>query len=179
MTSSAEQWKATPFPNYEVSNLGRVRRSMPGKGTFAGRLLRAGRGGVGYLTVAPVIDGRNVTHCVHVLVALAFCQPVEGARFVNHRDGNKSNNHATNLEWVTQKQNGEHAAATGLLVEGSRHYRAKLTDAQVEAMREERWLLGTSFRVLGEKYGVSITTVHSAVHGQTYKRPAKEVAGVN
>ena len=51
---------------------------------------------------------------IHRLVAQAFL-PNEKEQ-VNHKDGNKLNNHVDNLQWVTQSENMKHAYDTGLLV---------------------------------------------------------------
>lgn len=47
---------------------------------------------------------------VHRLVATYFCPNPEGKATVNHIDGDKSNNHYTNLEWMTHGENQLHAA---------------------------------------------------------------------
>lgn len=62
------------------------------------------------------------THALHRLMALAFI-PLEGARdrfYVNHIDGNKLNYDVKNLEWVTYKENREHAVKAGLCVQSVR-----------------------------------------------------------
>ena len=51
---------------------------------------------------------------VHRLVALHFLPNPYGYSQVNHKDGNKANNHVSNLEWCSAEQNAIHALQTGL-----------------------------------------------------------------
>lgn len=51
---------------------------------------------------------------VHRVVAQTFLEAVPGKDFVNHKDGNKLNNHVSNLEWVTRSENEQHALEIGL-----------------------------------------------------------------
>lgn len=84
---------------YFVSNLGRVRCND--------RLLKQTIDNSGYLTA----HGQKR---VHVLVARQFIDNPEGLPVVNHIDGDKTNPHVANLEWMTAAQNAQHAADTGL-----------------------------------------------------------------
>jgi len=56
----------------------------------------------------------NKIHLVHVIVARKFIPNPENLPIVNHKDGNKSNNHVDNLEWFTHQLNAQHAIDTGL-----------------------------------------------------------------
>lgn len=60
------------------------------------------------------VDLGKKTVKVHRLVALAFIPTIEGKTQVNHIDGNKQNNHVSNLEWCDNGENQVHAYATGL-----------------------------------------------------------------
>ena len=88
--------------HYEVSNLGRVRSLK------AGKVLKSGDNGIGYLIVGLNANGRK-SFLVHRLVAIAFIDNPNNLPKVNHKDGIKSNCEVSNLEWCTQKQNIEHS----------------------------------------------------------------------
>jgi NUMOD4 motif/HNH endonuclease len=99
--------------SYEVSDLGRVRsldrivRHSNGFQQRPGRMLTPAQEAKGYLFVHLYKNGSRRHAKVHHLVANAFLarsdKPV-----VNHKDFNKKNNAATNLEWATPKENTHH-----------------------------------------------------------------------
>ena len=101
---TGEQWRRCQYPlvRYEVSSLGRVRharRKQP---------LRLIDDGKGYLIFGAFIKGKQKNIRVHRQVALSFCEGWREGLQVNHKDGNKHNNRATNLEWVTASENVRH-----------------------------------------------------------------------
>lgn len=59
-----------------------------------------------------IFHGQNIEF--HRIIAALFCQHESGRDYVNHKDGDKSNNSADNLEWVTRSENALHAFKTGL-----------------------------------------------------------------
>lgn len=91
--------------------------------------------GLGYKTVS--ILGK--IHYTHRLVAEAFLT-TDKNQCVNHIDGNKLNNHYTNLEWVTFKQNSEHASKTGLINKHSeKRKRQASLNAKKGGIKNRKW----------------------------------------
>lgn len=112
-----ETWKEIPGYNgkYLISNLGNV-MSKNFLGTGIDRLLTLKKHHSGYIFVRLSNGSRNrqKNHTIHTLVAKAFIPNPLNKKCVNHIDGNKANNRVDNLEWVTHKENTEHAIRTGL-----------------------------------------------------------------
>lgn len=107
MIDSKEEWiDVKGFEQYQVSNLGRVRRT---------KVLKPRMSGGGYYVVSLCVDGKAKNHYIHQLVAFNFIQKPEGSYIVvNHIDGVKTNNNLSNLEWTTQSKNISHSYDTGL-----------------------------------------------------------------
>jgi hypothetical protein len=106
---------------YEVSNFGRVksikrlRRTKGGGVTFVSeRMLKPAIDHFGYCKVVLTKNGKRHYYKVHRLVAIAFIPNPENKPEVNHKDGDKTNNCITNLEWNTPTENKRHAFAMGL-----------------------------------------------------------------
>jgi hypothetical protein len=111
-----EHWKTIAnFEAYEVSDLGRVRRRLPGGSGAAvvGKLLKPRPDPKGYLKVVLCRDGEH-SKKVHRLVAEAFIPNPLNLPQVNHKRGNKADNRALKLEWRSNLGNMQHAVSLGL-----------------------------------------------------------------
>lgn len=93
----------------------------------------------GYYRVGMVLNGVRKDYFVHRIVASLFCDNPNGYTVVDHKDGNKLNNHADNLEWVSSGENNRRAFANGLkpptVHYGETHPMAKLTWDDVDFIR--------------------------------------------
>ena len=120
--TAQEKWAPAPgLPQVEVSCLGRVRRHPYVRHRKNGvpmsvpaHIYSAAPDAQGYPSVTIQRGDLRKTIYVHRLVAGAFVPNPEGKPEVNHIDGDKSNNHVSNLEWCTRQENIEHAWRTGL-----------------------------------------------------------------
>lgn len=154
---------------YEINPWGDVRRTSEYATTWVGRLLVAFATPKGYRVVCLSKDGHARKFFIHRLVAEAFIGPMsEPGQQINHIDGNKSNNHFTNLEWVSPQENHTHASATGLKSHGSRHGNAKLTEQQAREIRALRGI--EKQRDTAKRYGVDQAIVGRIQRGQLWRR---------
>ena len=118
-----EIWQIIPqWPDYEVSTYGRVRRATPYRSTQVGRILKPYLL-KGYPAVMFRKDGKRKHICIHRLVANVFLGPCPDGMEVNHKDGSTTHNHVTNLEYMTPRENMDHAVALGLTPSGPRNAR--------------------------------------------------------
>jgi hypothetical protein len=110
-----EEWKDIPpelvkgVNGYAISSEGRIRNH---KGRIGMPYL--GTGGYRWVSVHPM------QYLAHILIARVFLVNPFNKPYVNHKDGNKGNPRASNLEWVTGAENSQHAHDTGLNKTGKR-----------------------------------------------------------
>ncbi len=151
--SFEENWvEIEEFPNYAVSDCGRVMNVR------TGRILKGGINSRGYRTAVFVNNYCRKSLTLHSLVAAAFVDGwFEGAE-VNHIDGVKTNNWLENLEWCTRSENHLHAYAMGLR-EPSRMYK------QIRCL--ETGDVFSSVNAAAEHFGVYPQGITNVVHGRS------------
>jgi hypothetical protein len=102
-----EEWKPIKdFPDYRISNKGRIQRVPNNK--IKGGLLNPTKEKDGYLVVGLFRDKKNIQKRVHRLVAEVFIPNPNNYPCVNHKDENKTNNSIDNLEWCTVAYNNKY-----------------------------------------------------------------------
>lgn len=167
-----EEWKTLdkPYNDYQVSNLGGIRtlkQKQP-------RLLKQGLGNTGYYNVALCYNGIPKTFRVHRLVAKYFIPNVnEKNKVVNHKDGNKLNNVFTNLEWVSSKDNNQHAYDTNLRSKGENHYKHIYSDKQILDIRMKQNMYNLSNKELEKSTKVPVKTIQRIKREENYRNDYK------
>lgn len=158
---------------YQVSNKGKVRSldRYIGKRFFKGTVLKGSNGGDGYRIVALCNGSKERSYpYIHRLVAEAFIGPVPPNQEVNHKDGDKSHNNISNLEYVTRRENTLHAMdIIGInFALGEQVGSSKLTEVEVLEMRRLYAAGGTSHRKLAKMFDVHHSTVARIVAGNSW-----------
>jgi hypothetical protein len=126
---ASEEWRDIPgFPNYQVSNLGRVR-------SVRITIMKANKWNNDYLRLTlfkgKQSEGKFKSFGVHQLVALAFIGKRPEGHIVNHLDCDKTNNKVQNLAYCTPQGNAKHASENGLLLTGDQNPSSKLKESEV------------------------------------------------
>ena len=157
------------WPNYDVSNLGNVRRNCHGKGKAeAGRMLKpdTNRDGYEQVRLQNATKSSNVT--VHRLVCTAFHGPCPEKHQVAHLDNVRNNNYASNLKWVTSKENCSHRVAAGTNPAGGRNGSAILTEEEALHIlkTKQTW---RPVQAVADHYGVSIQTIYNIRSGEGWR----------
>lgn len=155
---------------YMVSDHGNVKSLLYWRGSNC-RLLVQNISKTGYRVVTLFRPGFSRVYKVHRLVAEAFLPNPESKRTVNHIDGNKLNNHVSNLEWATDLENIRHAFANKLIVTcvGEKQSATKLKSKEVLEIYQSN----LPRRVLCKIYNISYTAICSIKNGVTWSHITK------
>jgi hypothetical protein len=141
---------------YEVNRIGEIRSLHP---LFMHKILWQKIGKRGYTVIPLGKLGFRKEHKVHRLVAQAFLPNPQAKCCVNHKDGNKLNNNAENLEWVTNLENWQHAKSIGLIQE-SRKIIDTCTGLIYESMKE-----------VAELFSINVHTLKDYLRGRIKHNP--------
>jgi len=153
--------KIQHHPNYAVTEDGMV-YSYRSQKFLKPWKMKSPRKGSSYVRQRVLLGDKS--YFVHRLVAEAYIPNPDGLPMVNHLDCNPMNNHVSNLEWCTARENTLHAIKHG------RHISFKnrvLTDAQVRQIRE--LYISMNPTQISRTMGVDRTTINGILFGRTYR----------
>lgn len=181
-----EQWKDVVGYEgyYEVSDHGNVRsldkevrtniRHVKSR-IIKGKVLKPYKKNHGYYAVSLSKDGKWFTTEIHRLVAKAFLPNPMNKKVVNHKDGNKLNNHIDNLEWTSYKENHWHAREIQLLVNVGQHASKKIkcveTNTEFDnSARAAEWIINQGNLRSSSKNLITIAgNIRRCINGGTPK----------
>jgi len=154
---------ASSFGRIKTTDTKILRKGAPNM-VLAAKVKKQNINSTGRLIIQLTTNYKNNTIQVSRLVALAFIPNPENKPDVNHIDGDHLNNIPTNLEWVTRRENYNHAMKNGLMARGERQSCNKLTNIQVL----EIFKSNISSPVLSKKYKVSVSTIRHIRIGRNW-----------
>ena len=163
-----EKWKDVVGyeGHYEISDLGRVKSTKNNKELIMRTILQKS----GYVQIK-LCNGKHESFTVHRLVADAFClRKNKNKNEVNHKNGVKSDNAASNLEWCSRSDNQRHAYGSGLIVprRGEGTHSSKLRAKDVISIREILQAGKVTQREIAEMFGVAAPTISLIKHGKAW-----------
>ncbi len=163
-TKDGITWKVIDIaPRYWVSDHGDIISTVR-----KGRIMKKTIGTHGYPYVSIMIDDKPIKMLVHRIMGKAF---LDGEKeTINHIDGNKENNHISNLEWATHKENLNHAFSTGLNnCYGEGHPHSKITKEQALEI-QKRGQSGENHVDIARDYPISRQHVQKIISGYYWSR---------
>lgn len=150
--------------NYEISNTGKIRN----KNTF--KILKPQFGENGYLHVRLSNNGIVKIYNLHRLVIRHF-SPIDNDidMQVNHKDGDKTNNCIDNLEWLTPKENTDHAISNGLRnMLGSDNPKSYLSEQSVKQIYDLCWNSNIKQTEIAKMFNTGRVTIFDIKNGRTW-----------
>jgi hypothetical protein len=169
--------------HYQVSSLGSIRnikeykpsvkklKARRGESTIKNKAIKLAVGDNGYYKLTLSKNNIRKSKTVHRLVAKAFLQKSIGRNVVNHINAKKLDNRACNLEYVTTKENCEHAVRLGLYPRntGEAGNYVKLTTSKVYCVVFLIKYTTLSYREIGLMFSVNRNTISSIKNNYTWK----------
>lgn len=133
--------------DYDINELGEIYSHKTNK-ILTGTIYNTG-----YKMVRLTIEGKKKGYAIHRLVAQTFIPNPDNLPVVNHKDGNKLNNHMNNLEWVSQSKNRQHAIQTKVskLAAGKREKIKDINENDWIRYKDTTYLVSIDGEVYNEK----------------------------
>lgn len=161
--------KISRFPLYEAADTGHIRR------VGSDKVLKPFENSCGYLRVNvyyPGCERGGKSVFVHRLVAETFLVKVRGKESVNHKNGDKQDNSAGNLEWVDGEENMRHAKVIlgrlmGIRNRGEAQGRSVLLAKDVQFIRNNKEAM--SQQALADMFGITQGNVSAIILRKSWK----------
>ncbi len=155
-----KQYKDTP---YYISEDGKIFRD--------GKELSTSLTNKGYKSFRGTINGIRKHISIHRGVAILYVPNPDNKLQVNHIDGDKLNNHYTNLEWITNQENRNHAIENGLHCVGIDMPNSIFTENDIKYIRENYKYRDSQFGTTGlaKMFNTNGSRIWKIVTNKTWK----------
>lgn len=172
-----EEWRSVVGYEglYEVSNLGNI-KSLKKKNVTSNKILKLSLNKYGYSCTCFIKNKKMKNFLAHRVVAQAFIPNPINKATVNHKNGIKTDNVVTNLEWCTMEENRKHAIDTGLIdIKKGYFSNKKLTEKDIIDIRTST-LRQTD---LARKYNVGRSNICLILQRKSWKSIPQTQTNVN
>ncbi len=180
-----EQW--VDLENYEgkymISDFGRIkiperisrRKDLKDQHVIPEKILKPKTTKCGYKSITLYINSTPKSYLLHRLIAKQFIVNVNNLPQINHKDGDKTNNHISNLEWVTASINMQYAFDTKLKhgYSGEKNPMSKYSNEFITNIWndiQDNILCGAQ---IADKYKVNRVLVSEIKHGKKWANLTK------
>ena len=155
------------YPKFKISEHGLVSHQLNGI-----KKLRINTNGYPAVKLYSTVTKIMKWYPIHILVAAAFIGPRPSNAEIGHIDGNKENNHYSNLKYCTTKENAQDKIAHKTGPIGERSPTAKLNENKVKEIKK-RVIIGSrhisNTTDLAKEFGVNHSTILKIAKGQSWK----------
>lgn len=163
----SEAWKTiNEFPNYAISDIGRVKSLVNSVFKKPGDIMSQFMSPF-YCKVSLYKNKKHYTRSVHRIMAETFLGDAPTAKHqVGHIDGNPKNNDVSNLKWCTPKENQKDRIKHGTMFFDKSYYQQKITED------DARYIISSTetIRNLSEQFGLSQRHVQNIRSGKKWAR---------
>lgn len=146
---------------YQVSNTGKVR-------DLKNHIKSVYKNNKGYTCLSLYYNGKTYHPTVHRLVAKVFIPNPSNYEQVNHKDCNKENNSAENLEWCNQRYNYDEGMKTFQYSKNEEHYFAKLKNSDISIIYE-LYKLGFTRATVAKIFSINPSSLEAIEKGISYR----------
>lgn len=146
---------------YQVSNTGKVR-------DLKNHIKSVYKNNKGYTCLSLYYNGKTYHPTVHRLVAKVFIPNPSNYKQVNHKDCNKENNSAENLEWCNQRYNYDEGMKTFQYSKNEEHYFAKLKNSDISIIYE-LYKLGFTRATVAKIFSINPSSLEAIEKGISYR----------
>ena len=146
---------------YQVSNTGKVR-------DLKNHIKAVYKNNKGYICLSLYYNGKTYHPTVHRLVAKVFIPNPSNYEQVNHKDCNKENNNAENLEWCNQRYNYDEGMKTFQYSKNEEHYFAKLKNSDIPIIYE-LYKLGFTRATVAKIFSINPSSLEAIEKGISYR----------